>query len=265
MSSIPDYDQNGITLYRGESLDLLRELSDNSVDAVIADPPYSSGGFTRGDRVQDPIAKYQQTGVELIRSTFSGDNRDGRSWCYWMTLWLSEAHRATRDSGYCLIFTDWRMLPLASDALQAGGFVWRGLVTWDKTEGARAPHTGYFRHQAEFIVWGTKGVSKPSGHGGPWPGVFRCSIKHKDKHHLTGKPTELMEFLCKIVPPGGLILDPFIGSGTTAVAAINTGRRCIGIEQSPAIFETCLQRVSAATKRHEESLLATAPSVEEGE
>lgn len=252
------FEAGNAMLIVGEALNLLRGVESRSVDAVIADPPYSSGGFTRGDRTQDPVAKYQQTGTELIRSTFSGDNRDARGWCYWMALWLSEAHRTVKESGYCLIFTDWRMLPLCTDAIQAGGFIWRGIVPWDKTEGSRAPHTGYFRHQCEYIVWGTSGVSKPAEHGGPWPGVIRCSIKASDKFHLTGKPTEVLAHLVQVAPPGGLILDPFIGSGTTAVAAIKQGRRCLGFEQDPAIFQTACERVKAAQRGEVESLFPAA-------
>lgn len=229
-------------LHRGDCLEIMRELEAESVDAVIADPPYSSGGFTRSDRNADPAAKYVHSGTDIIRASFSGDNRDGRSWCYWMALWLSEAHRLVRESGYVLVSTDWRQLPLASDALQAGGFVWRGIVSWDKTEGARAPHTGYFRHQCEYLVWGTKGVSKPASWGGPWPGAIRASVRQSEKLHMTGKPLELMRLLVECAPPGGTVLDPFMGSGSTGIAALDRGRRFIGIEKSSDYFEIAAQR-----------------------
>ena len=83
-------------LHLGESLRVLQTIESASVDALIADPPYSSGGFTRSDRTGDPSKKYVNTGTEIIRGSFSGDNRDGRSWCYWMALWLSEAARIIR-------------------------------------------------------------------------------------------------------------------------------------------------------------------------
>lgn len=240
-----EWTAEGIRLVCGDALEVLQRLETGSVDALIADPPYSSGGFTRGDRTQDPTAKYVHSGVEIVRASFSGDNRDGRSWCYWMALWLSEAARVVRPSGYCLLFTDWRQLPLTADAIQAGGFVWRGVIPWDKTEGARAPHTGYFRHQCEYVVWGTLGVSTPAGWGGPWPGIYRHSIKRSDKHHLTGKPTDLMADLVQCCRPGGLVCDPFMGSGTTGVACLQAGRRFVGVEKSPEYFETAVRRAEA--------------------
>jgi site-specific DNA-methyltransferase (adenine-specific) len=233
-------------LILGDALAELRHLPSDSVDAVIVDGPYSSGGLTRSDRNQSPNDKYTQQGTKNLRPEFSGDNRDSRSYAYWCQLWLSECLRIVKPSGYRLTFTDWRQLPTTTDALQAAGWVWRGLIVWDKTEGARGPHTGYFRHQAEFIPWGTKGVSRPSQHGGPWPGVYRMPVKQSDKHHVTGKPTDLLRKLVQVVPPGGVILDPMQGSGTCGVASILEGRRYIGIELDPTYHGIAAQRIGEA-------------------
>jgi site-specific DNA-methyltransferase (adenine-specific) len=232
-------------VHLGDCLDLLREIPAGTVDALITDPPYSSGGFTRGDRTADPAEKYTHSGTEIIRGSFSGDNRDGRSWCYWSALWLSEAHRALRGGGYAMVFCDWRQLPLATDAMQAGGFVWRGVVAWDKGEGARAPHTGYFRHQCEYVVWGTKGPLSPATHGGPWPGCARFPVIQADKHHLTGKPTALMRALVKVVPEQSIVLDPFAGSGSTAVGCLVERRRFLGFELDPECCRLANKRIEA--------------------
>lgn len=144
------------------------------------------------------------------------------------------------------MFSDWRQLPLATDAIQYGNFAWRGIVAWDKTEGSRAPHKGYFRHQCEYIVWGTKAECKKAIHAGPFAGCYRFPVRQSDKHHLTGKPTPLMERLVSIVPEGSLILDPFGGSGTTAVAAIKTNRNFITIEKELAYVNIAKERITAA-------------------
>jgi site-specific DNA-methyltransferase (adenine-specific) len=241
-------DAEPVKVVEGDCLEALRELPDACVDAVVTDPPYSSGGFTRGDRQQGVAAKYQQAGTERQYPPFSGDNRDSRSWAFWCTLWLSECRRVTKPGGYCLLFTDWRQLPATTDVFQAGEWQWRGIVSWDKGRGSRAPHKGYFRHQCEYAVWGTNGhcdvppVDDPRG--GPWAGSFTVPVRQDDKHHLTGKPTPLMRELVKVCPPGGLILDPFAGSGTTAVAAALEGRRCLLIEKEPAYAAIARRRVS---------------------
>ena len=233
-----------VKIIKGDALEELQKLESESFDAVIADPPYSSGGFTRSDRSADPEDKYVHTGTQLVRESFSGDNRDGRSWCFWVTLWISECLRLVKEGGYLLMFTDWRQLPLASDALQAGGFVWRGVIAWDKGEGARAPHRGYFRHQCEFVVWGTRGTSRPASHGGPWLGCIKCHVKTSEKLHITGKPLELMAYLVEaVVPPGGNVLDPFAGSGSTGLAADRLGRNATLIEISEGWADLAWKRI----------------------
>lgn len=97
-----------VQLYHGEALRILRDLADNTIDAVITDPPYSSGGLFTSARTADPAKKYIQTGTKLTRPSFSGDNRDQRSCRHWCTLWISECFRLTREGGYFLMFTDWR-------------------------------------------------------------------------------------------------------------------------------------------------------------
>lgn len=220
-----------------------------SVDALITDPPYSSGGMTRSDRTQAPDNKYCQNGETLGRATFTGDNRDGRAWHYWMSLVLSECQRIVKPGGYVLTFTDWRMLPTITDAIQSGGFVWRGIIAWDKGRGARAPHTGYFKHQCEYIAWGSNGTLAKSTHGGPFDGCIRETVKQSDKHHMTGKPTDLMRQLVQCVPPGGVVLDPFMGSGTTGVACMMEGREFIGIEKEPAYHAIAERRIQQAAER----------------
>lgn len=217
----------------GDALLVMRDVPSTSVDAVITDPPYSSGGLNYAQRMQNPVTKYEQTSNKLVHhEAFTGDNRDQRSWLRWCTLWMSECRRILKQNGYFLMFSDWRQVPTATDALQIAEFTWRGIVAWDKGNGARAPHKGYFRHQCEYVVWGTNGGCVKAEHAGPYPGCFHFPVRQSDKFHLAGKPTPLMRELVSIVPEGGIILDPFAGSGTTAVAAKEAGRHYIAIEKS---------------------------------
>lgn len=228
----------------GDSMEILKDIEDNSVDAVITDPPYSSGGQTAGDRKRSPSEKYEQGDNKIVhRMDFVGDTMDQRSWIHWCTLWISECQRILKPSGYFLMFSDWRQMPAASDALQMGGIVWRGVIAWDKGRGARAPHKGYFRHQCEYIVWGTNGKCIRREDAGPFDGCFNFSTRQKDKFHLTGKPTPLMEELIKAAPDGGTILDPFAGSGTTCIAAAKHGRNYIGIEKTAYYYDVAINRM----------------------
>lgn len=240
-----DYAEIGeARIYRGDCLRVLPGLGKGGAAAIITDPPYCSGAATAGARTADPVKKYVQTGQRLQRPSFAGDGKDGRSWCHWCALWLSLSMEMLEDGGYVLMFTDWRQLPLATDAMQMAGAIWRGVLPWDKTERSRSAHTGFFRSQAEFIVWGTKGGCRKAPGRGPFPGAYRAPVLQTDKFHICGKPTELMRALMRCVPPGGLVVDPFMGSGTTGTAALMEGRRFIGIEQTAAYFEIAKERLS---------------------
>lgn len=222
---------DGVTMLRGDSLHVLRSIPSESVDAVITDPPYSSGGLHRSDRNRSTAEKYVQTGTIVERPDFQGDARDQRSYLAWCSLWMAECLRIVKPGRPLLCFTDWRQLPTTTDALQAGGFVWRGVVVWDKGEGSR-PNLG-FSNQAEYIVWGTRGPTD-LGHEVYLPGVLRHPTVRAEKLHMTGKPVALLERLVRVVPEGGTVLDPFGGSGTTAVAATRTGRRALLVEVDPS-------------------------------
>lgn len=231
-----------IELRQGDALLLLRELEDESIDAVITDPPYSSGGMHRSDRLQATGTKYVQSGQVDRRPDFDGDARDQRGYLAWCSLWMAECLRVVKPGRPLLCFTDWRQLPTTSDALQAGGFVWRGLIAWDKTESTR-PNLG-FNAQAEYICWGTRGPIG-LGHEVYLPGVIRASVREDGgRWHQTSKPLGLMERLVEIVPPDSLILDPFAGSSSTLVAARNRGRRGLGFEINGDYLEASGNRLA---------------------
>jgi site-specific DNA-methyltransferase (adenine-specific) len=227
------------TLYLGDSLQVLPCIG--PIDALITDPPYSSGGAFRGDRMGKTSSKYQQSGTRDMYQEFSGDNRDQRSFEYWSALWLGKARERATPGALCAIFTDWRQLPTTTDAVQAGGWVWRGLGVWDKGEGTR-PQLGRFRSQAEYFVWGTNGPREIVGPVAP--GVFQVPVIGAEKEHMTAKPVELLHGMLRIA--GDTILDPFMGSGTTGVACAQMGKKFIGCEIDQHYFDVACRRIEQA-------------------
>jgi len=230
-------------LFQGDSLAVLRELPSGHVDAVVTDPPYSSGGQSTAARKADPASKYQTSGTKRTYPPMLGDNKDQRSFLAWAQLWLSECWRISKDGAPLLVFSDWRQVPVMSDAIQAAGWTWRGLIVWDKP--TARPDRGRFRNQAEYVLFATKGRFERATDR-CLPGVYRHSVDAAHKVHLTGKPVSLLRELLEVVKPDGLVLDPFLGGGTTAVACQETGRGCIGIELSEEYFEVARQRLEVA-------------------
>jgi site-specific DNA-methyltransferase (adenine-specific) len=239
----------------GEALQALLELPPGSIDAVITDPPYNSGGTSSRERMeQAPSTKYVTTGAPVAGPEFPGDNRDQRSFTYWETLWLSAARRAARPGAVAVVCTDLRQLPATTDAIQAAGWVWRGVTIWAKPAQNARPRKGAFRSQAEYMVWATNGSLKADADAPCLPGVIEAASPRKSqRYHITQKPLDLMEVLVQVARPGELILDPFAGSGTTGVAAIKTGRRFLGIELLPLYAAIARNRISEAAKLHTQS------------
>jgi site-specific DNA-methyltransferase (adenine-specific) len=235
-------------LYQGDALELLPELHRQGVriDLLATDPPYSSGGMVRGDRMGSTRDKYQSSDVDTEHPEFTGDNRDQRGFLAWASLWLMYAQEITKPGGIAALFSDWRQLPTVTDAMQAGGWVWRGIVPWDKVNARPMPNRP--RSQCEFVAWGTNGPRDFSTEGAEYhPGILtERPPANAAREHSTQKPVGIMADLCKLAPPGGLVLDPFLGSGTTGEAAIVTGRRFIGFEKSPAIFDIACARLERA-------------------
>lgn len=231
------------TLYCGDVLEVLPQLDGGAFDALITDPPYSSGGIHKKDRSMAPSEKYVNA---THYSEFSGDNRDQRSWAFWCTQWLAMTTRLVRPGGYFMVFSDWRQLPTLTDVLQAGGVLWRGLVVWDKTLSSRAPHTGYFRHQAEYVAWGSNGKLAQCPHGGPFPGVITERVNPAEKLHMTAKPVRLMHELVKPLADDARVLDPFMGSGTTALPVLERGGSFTGIELTNQYFDIACARIEKA-------------------
>ncbi len=236
------------SLYLSDALTVLRGLPTGSVDAVIADPPYSSGGTTSAERTtKSTRSKYVSTSAQHALPDFEGDRRDQRGFAFWSTLWLTECFRLTKPGGVCLVFTDWRQLPSTSDALQAAGWVWRGQVVWHKPNPRTYP--GRFTNHAEYALWGSHG---PMGHGAGrpcLPGLYTVTPPHHtERVHITQKPLKLLRDLVQIVPPGAMVLDPFMGSGTAGVAAVLEGRRFVGVELAEHFAQVAATRIGEAER-----------------
>jgi site-specific DNA-methyltransferase (adenine-specific) len=249
----PYYDDGTCTIYHGEALAVLAELEPESCDVLLTDPPYSSGGMFRGDRAVEPSAKYRGWSQNADGSSrkptadygsFGGDTRDQRSFTGWVAAWSFAALRVTKRGSSAFVFSDWRQLPAATDAIQFGGWTWRGILVWDK--GVGRPMAGRFRNHLEYVAWGTNGA-----HNGPqdeYPSTLGAvpTVPSGEREHVTQKPVELLRQLLRVVPqPSALtVLDPFMGSGSTLVAAKYAGHHAIGIEVDERYCEIAANRLS---------------------
>lgn len=233
------------TLYLGDCMAIMQDLE--GIDAIITDPPYSSGGQFRADRANDVRVKYVQSdSMNRALEAFSGDNRDQRGFHFWSALWAAAALRTAKEGAVAAFFADWRQLPISTDYMQAGGWVWRGVVPWVKN--SYRPQMGRFGAACEYLIWGTAGAMPVERGVGCLPGFYQYASP-QDREHVTQKPDDLMADILQIVPAGGLVLDPFMGSGTTGVACATTGHHFIGVELAPTHFDTACRRIEDAQRQ----------------
>lgn len=115
---------DNVTLYKGNALVIQSNLPSSSVDAVLTDTQYSSGGASLSAKQADPASKYQQSVTRWQYPPMIGDAKDQRSWTHWCMLWLAECWRVSRDGAPLMVFTDWRQLPALTDAAQGAGWRW---------------------------------------------------------------------------------------------------------------------------------------------
>lgn len=241
-----------IKLLQGDCLELMQDIPCGSIDLILTDPPYCSGGVHLKDRQKCTSEKYTDTGYNGASRfpDFSGDNMDQRSFTEFMRKILLRCRERTKPGGICMVFIDWRQLPAMTDALQMAGWIYRGIVVWDK--GTSRPTPNRFRNDCEYIVWGTNGKREAKFESGTFiaPGCYHIKgMNTREKHHQTEKPVELLEKLVAIAPENGTVLDCFMGSGSTGVACMNTERNFVGMELSEWYFETARTRIEEAMSK----------------
>lgn len=231
----PYYSDDSVTIYHGDVLDVLAELTP-TIDAVITDPPYASGSRLEAQKSSSGAmlraGRFADRPIELDQMTTIG------------FVWLIRAVAARcrhllPDGGSFLSFIDWRQWPNLVGALETCNYRIQGMIVWDK--GSLGLGNG-FRTQHELICHASKGV----------PNVYDRSVGNVLKHvrevpvdHPSPKPPGLLTRLIPVVTPvGGVVLDPFMGAGTTLRAAMDCSRRAIGIEVEERYCETAATRLA---------------------
>lgn len=228
-------------IIQGNVLDIIRTFNPNTFDAVITDPPYSSGG-PAAVKTRPTAEKYTSTKKACPFPDFPGDARDQRSWTSWCAEWMDACRVVSKPGAIFCVFIDWRQLPSLTDAIQWADWTWRGIVVWDKANSR--PQKGRFRQDTEYIAWASKGALPPDRPVPVLPGCYRGAMPQASKRsHQTQKPLEVMRQIVRICEPGGHILDPFAGSGTTLEAAKMEGYDCTGIEMMPEYATVIRQRL----------------------
>ncbi len=221
------------TLYLGDCLEILPTLG--KVDAVVTDPPYSSGARTdAGKSVRGAMLR----GAKWQDDWFSHDNMATHGFLTLMRMLGRALIEQCEAGARAHWFIDWRMYPNLYGALESCGWTVKNLVVWDKGHFGMGAN---YRNQHELILYAEKGKAEFPSHS--TSNVIRCP-RVEGVNHPTEKPVDL---LWEIVKASTLqhetVLDPFMGSGTTGVACAKLGRKFIGIEIEPRYFDIACKRI----------------------
>lgn len=242
---------DGWAAIQGDALIELRKLEGAELSAVISDPPYASGGMSMGEKARSTRDKYTSFGEQgNPYPDFSGDALAQRAWTSFLHEIMAAARKACKPGAVCALFADWRQLPALTDAIQWAGWTWRGVAVWDKMNSR--PQLGRFRQQCEYIVWGSNGPLPIERGVSVLPGLFQvANVPTHERWHQTQKPVDLMRQVVRLCEPGGCICDPFAGSGSTLLAALQEGYQALGIEQEAHNIAIIRKRLASIQQRIE--------------
>ncbi|MET4232623.1 DNA modification methylase [Bradyrhizobium sp. LA6.10] len=199
----------------GDCVTIMRRLGAQSVDFILTDPPY--------------LCRYRsRTG-----QTVANDNRDD-----WLEPAFFEMHRLLKPDSFCVSFYGWNAADKFIGAWRKAGFRLVGHLVFKKRY---ASNVGYVesRHEQAYLL--AKG--RPELTGSPVPDVIDWEYTG-NRLHPTQKPISILRPLIEaFCPQGGLVLDPFCGSGSTLVAAREAGRHAVGIELESRHCRTAAERL----------------------
>jgi site-specific DNA-methyltransferase (adenine-specific) len=233
----PYYDHNGITIYHGDTLDILSALDiEGGAHAIITDPPYASGARTEADKSSSGA---MLRGVRWASKPIENDQMTTTGFLWLMRQMCYAARPLLVDGGSLLSFIDWRQWPNLVGAVESTNFRVNQMIVWDKESYGLG---NGFRSQHELILHASKGT--PNIHGRSTGNVLPYKRDANDDHP-SPKPVSLITRLIGVVTTSGdLIIDPFMGAGSTLRAARNLGRRAIGIEIEERYCEIAARRLS---------------------
>tara|TARA_R100000654_G_scaffold73383_1_gene106135 strand:+ start:381 stop:1043 length:663 start_codon:yes stop_codon:yes gene_type:complete len=212
-----------IKLYNGDCLEVMKSIEDNSIDAIITDPPYTS----------PTVHAFGRFVVNRLSDLAIQE--------FYFTEIKKEWERILKPNAPVLIFCD----DVYFAVLMGLFYEWKqkNLVVWDK---GRIGMGNPFRKKHELIFYGNRGSLKLNKDDLTHiPSVIKCQIKKE--FHSAEKPVELITTLIQgLTFEGASILDPFMGSCSTGVACVNTNRNFLGIEMDDKYFEIAKGRIREA-------------------
>lgn len=214
-----------------DCLDGMKLIADKSIDLVVTDPPYLIN-YRSNRRVIKDKFKYilnDTNAEELIKS------------------YIKECYRVLKDDTAMYMFCSWHHIELFKTEFEKY-FKLKNIIIWNKNNHGSGDLKGAYTPKHEFILYGHKGRSLFREKR--IADVIECPKLNSDKMlHPTEKPIQILEtFIRNSSDKNNVVYDGFLGSGTTAIACINTNRNYIGFELDTGYFNLAVDRVERHIK-----------------
>lgn len=228
-------------LILGDSAEQIKGISDHSVDLILTDPPYNLGRYSTGN-------------IKMSwRKDFNNDVAEWDNMIFNPAEWLEEFTRILKPTGNIFAFTSYNLLGQWHQAFDPVFDTFQFIV-WHKTNPPPKLRRAGFLNSCELIIcaW-NKGhtwnfTKQKDMHNFIESPICMGRERVKNPVHPTQKPIKVLSHLIKLASkPGDLVFDPFMGVGSTGVAALQLNRYFTGIEIDPSYFKMAEQRVGAVT------------------
>ena len=227
-----------IKLYKGDCLELMRGVGTESIDLIVTDPPYKiiTGGDSNGKNSISP------------KGILSG-NRELMKFIPKFSEWLPECYRVLKNGTHAYFMVNSTNLMEMLVEVEKTGFKIHNILIWKKNN---CTPSQFYMKNCEYIIFCRKGKAKYINNMGGSKTVHDINNIKGNKVHPTEKPAELMSiYVENSSNVKDLVLDPFMGSGSTGVACVNTFRNFIGIEMDENYFEIAEKRIEEAQELNE--------------
>ena len=216
----------------GDCLERMKEIPDGSVDLCVSDIPYKLTGGGKGDGANSKRPK----GILVDNSQLMEVPK--------FEDWLPELYRVMKDGSHTYLMCNFKNLNDLMNKSLAVGFKHINLLVWEKNN---CTPSQFYMKNCEYTLLLRKGKSKYINDIGGSKTVHKFNNIIGNKVHPTEKPEELMKFYVENSSNvGDTVLDMFMGSGSTIVAALNTNRKVIGIELNEGYFNIAKDRIAKA-------------------
>jgi len=208
-------------IYNENCMDTMSDMEDESIDLIVADPPYGMN-FRSNHR------------IERYDDIFWDDNLD------WLDDWSLQTHKILKENSHMYVFCSFHNVDIFKQTLQRD-FMFKNILIWEKNNTSMGDLKGDYAPKYEMILFVTKGRRLLNGRRDA--NILKFP-RTGNRMHPTQKPEQLISYLInKSSEKDEIVYDPFVGSGTTALSALNLGRRYIGSEINEDYYKISLDRI----------------------